>query len=85
MRLQDAPFATLTALPKDGKPVTTWGNDDTAFLDIAKGIRRAVRDLQQQPEFLQDICPYQGLEAFTPASAQFFLVARARWIYCSKN
>jgi hypothetical protein len=36
-----APFGKLQAFPKDGKPVTSWANQDEAFTDIAKGIRRA--------------------------------------------
>jgi len=39
---QDAPFSKLQALPKDGRPVTTWPNIDEAFLDIARGIRKAI-------------------------------------------
>ena len=33
---QSAPFGKLQALPKDAKPVTSWGNQDEAFTDIAK-------------------------------------------------
>ena len=33
------------ALPKDGKPITTWANRDEAFLDVARGIRRVVEEL----------------------------------------
>jgi len=36
-----APFSRLLALPRDGKPVTSWQNQDEAFLSIADGIRRA--------------------------------------------
>jgi hypothetical protein len=39
------PFSKLQALPKDGKPITIWANEDEAFLDVAKGIRRAVQDI----------------------------------------
>jgi len=39
-----APFAKLMALPKDGKPITTWKNRDEALLDVAEGIRRVVED-----------------------------------------
>jgi hypothetical protein len=38
-------FARLQALPKDAKPVTTWENQDEAFTDVAKGIRKAVGEL----------------------------------------
>src|SRR5512135_68983 len=42
---QSAPFWKLQALPKDGKPVTTWTDRDEAFTDIARGIREAVASL----------------------------------------
>lgn len=38
-------FRKLQALPKDAKPVTTWANRDEAFLNIAKGIRKAVESI----------------------------------------
>ena len=43
---QHSPFAHLQALPKDGKPVTTWGNEDEAYLDIALGIRKTIEAMQ---------------------------------------
>ncbi|MEN6350828.1 MAG: DnaB-like helicase C-terminal domain-containing protein [Syntrophomonas sp.] len=39
------PFAKLQALPKDGKPVTTWKNQDEAWLDITKGVRTAIEHI----------------------------------------
>ena len=36
---QGAPFGKLQALPKDGKPVTSWSNKDRAWTDVAQGIR----------------------------------------------
>ena len=41
-----APFAKLQGLPKDGKPVTKWGNRDEAWLSVAKGIRRVIEQLE---------------------------------------
>ncbi len=41
-----APFGKLEALPRDGKPVTTWPNRDQAFLDVAIGIRKAVEEMR---------------------------------------
>jgi WD40 repeat protein len=38
----DAPFGKLQALPKDGKAIKTWNDVDTAFTDVARGIKRAV-------------------------------------------
>jgi hypothetical protein len=34
-----APFGKLQALPKDCRPVTSWSNQDEAFMDVARGIR----------------------------------------------
>jgi hypothetical protein len=46
---QGAPFAKLQALPRDGKPVTSWSNKDEAFTDVARGIRKAVEELRVRP------------------------------------
>src|SRR2546421_12565556 len=49
---QDAPFGKLQALPRDGKPVTdstSWKDQDTAFLDVADGIRKVVEYLNVNP------------------------------------
>jgi hypothetical protein len=40
---QSAGLDGLQALPTDGKAVTTWADQDRAFLDIAQGVHRAVR------------------------------------------
>lgn len=40
-----APFSKLQALPRDAKPVTLWSNQDEAFYNIAKGIRKVVEEL----------------------------------------
>lgn len=42
---REASFGKIQALPKNGKPVTTWGNADEAFADIAKGIKEAIKRL----------------------------------------
>src|SRR5215218_4465641 len=39
------PFGRLQALPKDAKPITTWPNQDEAWLDVAEGLRRALKEL----------------------------------------
>jgi hypothetical protein len=39
------PFGELQALPKDAKPVTTWPNREMAFVDITRGIQRAIEDI----------------------------------------
>ena len=45
--LEGAPFDRLQALPRDRKPVTQWGDQDEAFVNIARGIRKVVEDLNQ--------------------------------------
>lgn len=42
----ESTFGSLKALPKDGEPVTKWLNQDEAFLDIAKEIRRIVEEIR---------------------------------------
>ncbi|WP_437610749.1 TIR domain-containing protein [Sorangium sp. So ce834] len=37
-----APFGDLRALPKNGRPVKSWEDEDEAFADVARGIRDAV-------------------------------------------
>jgi hypothetical protein len=42
---QETPLGKLQALPKGGKAITTWQNEDEAFLDVAEGIQRVVQRL----------------------------------------
>ena len=43
--LKGTPFAKLQALPRDAKPVVTWPDRDSAFVDITDSLRSAVEDL----------------------------------------
>lgn len=47
---ENAPFSGLQALPQDGKPVTnrSWGSQDEALLDVAKGIRKVVEEINNR-------------------------------------
>jgi hypothetical protein len=45
---EETSFGKLQALPKDGKPVTTWPNQDEAWLDVLRGIRKAVGELLRE-------------------------------------
>ena len=38
----NTPFNEFKALPKDGKPISTWENKNTAFLDVIQNIRRLI-------------------------------------------
>lgn len=46
---EDAPFSKIQPLPKDAKAITTWANRDEAFLDVVKGIRRAIEEYKSRP------------------------------------
>jgi|GEM_PF-5091799 len=41
-------FGKLLALPRDGKPITTWPSIDEALVDVAEGIGRAVEFVRRQ-------------------------------------
>src|SRR6266487_85143 len=43
-----APFAKIQALPTDAKAVTRWPTLDDAFEDVVKGIRNAIKDLDEK-------------------------------------
>lgn len=44
---ENTPFGKLKAIPKDGKPVTTWDNMDEAFKNIACEIRHVLMKLNK--------------------------------------
>jgi len=39
------PIGKLMALPKDAKPISTWDNQDSAYVNISNGIRKSIEDL----------------------------------------
>ncbi|KFA89873.1 SAV_2336 N-terminal domain-related protein [Archangium violaceum] len=45
---KDAPFSKLQALPRDAKPVTSWGNREMAFGNIEHGIQTAIANWKRQ-------------------------------------
>lgn len=47
---RSAPFGGLIALPKDGKAIATWPDQDEAFENIAQGIRGLVEKIQVKRE-----------------------------------
>jgi hypothetical protein len=53
-----SPFGKLTALPTDGKPITSWPNPDEAFTDVVKGLRKVIDRIQdnqpEQPSFIEE-------------------------------
>jgi internalin A len=47
-RWQSAPFGKLQALPKDGKPVTSWSSQDEAWLSVEEGIEKAAEEIRKR-------------------------------------
>jgi hypothetical protein len=43
------PFARFLLLPTDAKPVSTWTDRDTAWLDVVRGIRMALAPAHRPP------------------------------------
>jgi superoxide dismutase/class 3 adenylate cyclase len=43
--LEGAPFKHLQSLPKDLRPINAWSDRDEAWLDVARGIRKAINRL----------------------------------------
>lgn len=79
-----APFSKLQALPRDGKAITSWSNQDEAWLDVAKGIRTLAESGQSAktaPETnqrsLEDLAPNRKRRASTTAHG-FCVRCRAR-------
>jgi tetratricopeptide (TPR) repeat protein len=47
---QNEAFAKLQFLPDDGKPLSTWPDEDEALLQIENGIRRVVEQMREHPQ-----------------------------------
>lgn len=43
----ETPFARLQVLPTDGQPITQWGDRDSAYVDVARGIRQVVEAVSE--------------------------------------
>ncbi|HEY1354619.1 MAG TPA: toll/interleukin-1 receptor domain-containing protein [Ktedonobacteraceae bacterium] len=37
--LEGTPFMTLQALPRNAKPISTWSNEDIAWVEVVQGIK----------------------------------------------
>jgi len=70
-----SPFSKLKALPADGRPVTSWPNQDEAFLDIATGIERAINELNSNSALSSHLSPLAYIE---PESAIGFVARKDR-------
>ena len=46
----NAPFARLQSLPSEGRPIVLWSPQDSGFLDVVEGLRRALEDAKRDRE-----------------------------------
>lgn len=44
----EAPFGKLQALPRDGRPITSWNNRDEALFSVVQELRRVIEELQKR-------------------------------------
>lgn len=65
---QDEAFAALQALPKNAEPITSWSDQDKAFLDVEVGIRSAIDCLTQQADATKKL--EQSEERYRTATPQ---------------
>jgi len=61
-----ATFGKLQALPKDGKPVKSWPDQDEAFFNVAEGIRKVV--MQLAPPSASPAVPEESQQELTKPS-----------------
>ena len=45
---KEADFSHLLALPKDGKAITTWNDEDIAWLDVHEGLRKLCLQMREK-------------------------------------
>jgi hypothetical protein len=75
---EGAPFSKLQGLPEGAIAVTSWDNQDEAFLSVAKGIRHALKELaKRSDDVVTDVAESQPLaiDYPMPSSSRW-----ARWL-----
>ena len=63
---KSSPFSKLQALPTNGRPVTKWQNRDEALLDVARGIREAVKKLPPLAQKPTELALYLDISPLSP-------------------
>jgi len=44
---RNSPLSSFVGLPKDGKPVSEWTNENNAYLDVVTNLRRIIADISR--------------------------------------
>lgn len=69
----DSPLGTLQALPANGKPVSTWSDEDEAWLNVVQGVIKVTRSIHRQKQAFLDGLP-RALMSFVPNRAKLISV-----------
>ncbi|MEO0771068.1 MAG: NB-ARC domain-containing protein, partial [Cyanobacteria bacterium J06649_4] len=59
------PFRKLQPLPEDARPITSWNDQDNAWLNVVEGIRRAVDSFPQNRLQSPFVLPQLDIATFT--------------------
>lgn len=76
-----APFGKIQALPRDGKAITTWSNQDEAWSDVASGIRRLTGE-RGQPTKPAAKAPRRSSESPVPTARRRRLPTQGYCVRC---
>lgn len=50
---QRSSFGQLAALPHEGKPITTWENEDEAFVNVVNGIKKVINRIHGEQDSVE--------------------------------
>lgn len=46
---KSTPLSAIKVLPKDGKPISDWGNENNAYLNVIEELRRLIQEVPSAP------------------------------------
>ena len=73
-------IAKLNFLPTDAKPITTWKNQDEAFVNVAQGIRKIVEDFHwPKPVGLIGVSDDADAHVGAETKDHWWIVVHRRW------
>lgn len=81
---RQTPLGRLQALPTNGKAVTTWSNQDEAFLSITTGIREVAKSLGQRPAREEKPITLENPNSPVRSDSPFFIHRPGEAIACAE-
>ncbi len=79
----NTPFKNFKALPKDGKAITLWQNEDTAFLDVTTQLRNLLSNKIEAKHLAADAIqslPNSGMSSRLKIKKDFDTIQRIEFI-----